>query len=364
MPKSNSWFPSAAAVTPSALYTSVTLLPWKRFEISVPWKASPAARTMPAPPGSFASARMASRYPPNQSAPPISLPVLEAIHFGAATSRIAPCVSLTATIVSLRPTGGTPAFAGDGALASATTRRENRRRIADAIRCHNHLTRRIEVGTNCVLCPRIPSYAWDMRAGAAVSRAEDVRLAARDAATRALGALGRVRVAGGGVAVEGGLLLDHDLAYAHAVGAFFPAPGRLAVAQSHQAIGKPLLVTRSEGRALLELDSRPAMEALSSLAEQPGLDGEALQFVALGLSPRPGEPFSVEDFVSVPLLGIDEERGALETGAPIPEGHSVSFTLRDGMGARRTLQQALDKLRDPRPSWGLYFDCASRGDRK
>jgi len=398
--------------------------------------------------------------------------VLEAIHFGAATSRIAPCVSLTATIVSLRPTGGTPAFAGDGALASATTRRENRRRIADAIRCHNHLTRRIEVGTNCVLCPRIPSYAWDMRAGAAVSRAEDVRLAARDAATRALdaagldeaaclivaatpehldeavelcealrdaaganaqivggatsaalvpgdaemedgpalgvlalaqraelfsfrsdapdelraaaqkagpgalgivfadpeapvqrllGALGRVRVAGGGVAVEGGLLLDHDLAYAHAVGAFFPAPGRLAVAQSHQAIGKPLLVTRSEGRALLELDSRPAMEALSSLAEQPGLDGEALQFVALGVSPRPGEPFSVEDFVSVPLLGIDEERGALETGAPIPEGHSVSFTLRDGMGARRTLQQALDKLRDPRPSWGLYFDCASRG---
>src|SRR6266478_4264881 len=247
-----------------------------------------------------------------------------------------------------------------------------------SLRCHNHLTRRIEVGTNCVLCPRIPSYAWDMRAGAAVSRAEDVRLAARDAATRALdaagldeaaclivaatpehldeavelcealrdaaganaqivggatsaalvpgdaemedgpalgvlalaqraelfsfrsdapdelraaaqkagpgalgivfadpeapvqrllGALGRVRVAGGGVAVEGGLLLDHDLAYAHAVGAFFPAPGRLAVAQSHQAIGKPLLVTRADGRALLELDSRPAMEALSSLAE-------------------------------------------------------------------------------------------------
>src|SRR5207237_8902488 len=137
---------------------------------------------------------------------------------------------------------------------------------------------------------------------------------------RLLGALGRVRVAGGGVAVEGGLLLDHDLAYAHAVGAFFPAPGRLAVAQSHKAFGKPRLVSRSEGRALLELDSRPAMEALSSLAEQPGLDGEALQFVALGVSPRPGEPFSVEDFVSVPLLGIDEGRGALETGEPVSEG--------------------------------------------
>src|SRR3954470_404348 len=52
---------------------------------------------------------------------------------------------------------------------------------------------------------------------------------------RLLGALGRdaaqARVAGGGVAVEGGLLLDDDVADAHAVGAFFPAPGRVAVAQ-------------------------------------------------------------------------------------------------------------------------------------
>src|SRR6266478_5674896 len=133
MPKSNSWFPSAAAVTPSALYTSVTLLPWKRFEISVPWKASPASRTMTAPPCSFASARMASRYPPNQSAPPISLSVLEAIHFGAATSSRAPCVSLIATIVSLCPSEGTAAFAGDGAQASAATRNGDRGRIAEVV---------------------------------------------------------------------------------------------------------------------------------------------------------------------------------------------------------------------------------------
>jgi small ligand-binding sensory domain FIST len=178
---------------------------------------------------------------------------------------------------------------------------------------------------------------------------------------RLLGALGRSRVAGGGVAVEGGLLLENDLAYAHAVGVFFPRAGRLAVAQSHQAIGKPLLVTRAEGRSILELDSRPAIEALSSLAEQPGIDGEALQFVALGLSPRPGEPFSSSDFVAVPLLGVDEERGALETGVTVPEGHSISFTLRDGMGARRTLQSALAGLGARPPAWGIYFDCASRG---
>ncbi|MFN2546983.1 MAG: FIST N-terminal domain-containing protein [Myxococcales bacterium] len=182
---------------------------------------------------------------------------------------------------------------------------------------------------------------------------------------RLLGALGReapkARVAGGGVAVEGGLLLDDDVVTAHAVGAFFPAPARVAVAQSHQPIGKPLLVTRSEGRSLLELDSRPAVEALAALAEQPGVSGDALQFVALGLSPRPGEQFDVADFVSVQLLGVDEERGSLETGIAVPEGHSVSFTLRDGMGARRTLQTALNRLAGPPPAFGIYFDCASRG---
>jgi small ligand-binding sensory domain FIST len=182
---------------------------------------------------------------------------------------------------------------------------------------------------------------------------------------RLLGALGRdasqARVAGGGVAIEGGLLLDDDVSEAHAVGAFFPAPGRVAVAQSHSPIGKPMLVTRSEGRSLLTLDSQPAVEALAALAELPGLSGDALQFVALGLSPRPGEAFSPDDFISVQLLGIDEDRAAIETGVPVPEGHSVSFTLRDGMGARRTLQSALTRMGPVLPAWGLYFDCASRG---
>ncbi len=182
---------------------------------------------------------------------------------------------------------------------------------------------------------------------------------------RLLSALGREaprsRVAGGGVAVEGGLLLDDDVVSAHAVGAFFPAPARVAVAQSHLPVGNPLLVTRSEGRSLLELDSRPAIEALSSLAGLPGISGDALQFLALGLSPHPGEPFRVDDFIAVQLLGVDEEHGSLETGVPVPEGHSVSFILRDGMGARRTLKHALDRLGGAPPAFGVYFDCESRG---
>src|SRR5260370_14644954 len=45
----------------------------------------------------------------------------------------------------------------------------------------------------------------------------------------------------------------------------------------------------------------------------------------------------------------------------VAEGDRVTFTLRDGMGARRTLQSALDRLGSAPPAWGVYFDCASRG---
>jgi small ligand-binding sensory domain FIST len=182
---------------------------------------------------------------------------------------------------------------------------------------------------------------------------------------RLLGALTRdaaqARVAGGGVIVEGGLLYDDDVVDSHAIGAFFPAPARVTVAQSHSPIGEPRLVSRSEGRTLYELDGKPAVEALAALSELPGVSGDALQFVALALSPRPGEAFSQDDFISVQLLGIDEEKNAIETGVPVPEGHSVCFTLRDGMGARRTMAHALERMGKSPPSWGLYFDCASRG---
>src|SRR2546423_760429 len=41
----------------------------------------------------------------------------------------------------------------------------------------------------------------------------------------------QARIGGGGVAVDGGLLLDDDVVDAHAVGVFFAAPARVTVAQ-------------------------------------------------------------------------------------------------------------------------------------
>lgn len=184
---------------------------------------------------------------------------------------------------------------------------------------------------------------------------------------RLLAALGReagaVRFCGGGVVAEGGLLLEDDLAECSAVGLIFPGPCRVAVAQSHQPIGSPHLVTHSEGRMVVELNGKPAAQALAALGDVPGLrDLEgALPFLGLGVAPAPGDPFREDDFVSVSLVGIEEDTGALAVGATVAEGSSVCFTLRDGMGARRALSRELAKLAGPAPDFGVYFDCASRG---
>lgn len=171
--------------------------------------------------------------------------------------------------------------------------------------------------------------------------------------------------AGGGAAAEGGLLYDDDLAdEAAAVGLFVPGPARVGVAQSHQVAGPLRMVTACEGRLLRSLDGQPAVEVLASLEGEPGLEdfSNALPYVALAVAPAPGEPLREDDFLTVPLLGVDEESGGLALGAPVSEGTQVAFALRDGMGARRALERALAPLHGERPpGFGVYFDCMSRG---
>ncbi|MBS2024835.1 MAG: FIST C-terminal domain-containing protein [Deltaproteobacteria bacterium] len=172
------------------------------------------------------------------------------------------------------------------------------------------------------------------------------------------------QVAGGGVVAEGGLVLDDDLVEAAAVGLFLPGPARVGVAQGHQPVGKRLLVTAADGRMIRELDGRAAVELLAALEAEPGMQdlSSALPFLALAAAPAPGEEFKDDDFVTLPLLGVDEDTGGLAVGGPISEGTQVTFALRDGMGARRATERMLETLATQgKPQLGVYFDCSSRG---
>src|SRR5712671_1654448 len=101
-PKSNSWFPTAAAATPSALNASTTDRPWNWLEMSVPWNSSPASMSSASPPRSRASRRMASIQPPSHSAPPRGSLVQAARERGPGAARSAPCTSLIPTMTRRR----------------------------------------------------------------------------------------------------------------------------------------------------------------------------------------------------------------------------------------------------------------------
>lgn len=173
----------------------------------------------------------------------------------------------------------------------------------------------------------------------------------------------QAKVAGGGASEEGGLLWEDGLADAAVVGLFVPGPARVTVAQSHQPVGPRRFVTAVDGRMVRELDGRPAVEALAELASEPGMQDLSANLAHLSLASAlaPGEELQEDDFLLLPLLGVDQGTGGLAVGGPIQEGMQVTFALRDGIGARRALQRALGRLPAAAASFGVYFDCASRG---
>src|SRR6266568_2880487 len=141
-PKSNSWFPTAAAATPSALNASTTARPWNWLEMSVPWNSSPASMSSASPPRSRASRRMASIQPPSHSAPPRGSLVQAASERGPGAARSAPCTSLIPTMARRRrparssrawPFGSSRAAGAEQAAANSRVGKNARRGVMRGI---------------------------------------------------------------------------------------------------------------------------------------------------------------------------------------------------------------------------------------
>jgi len=98
------------------------------------------------------------------------------------------------------------------------------------------------------------------------------------------------------------------------------------------------------------------MEALSALSELPGVAARRFQFVRAGLCRDPGKLSPPSDFLSIPLLGVDEERGSWRPVSDPGRSQRLVQAPRR-MGGARTLQQTLERLAAPLPP-GVYFDCA------
>jgi small ligand-binding sensory domain FIST len=142
----------------------------------------------------------------------------------------------------------------------------------------------------------------------------------------------------------------------------------IGITQGCQPMGDPCRVTRGDGNVILELDGRPAIEVLRS--RLPGALRDSLgrlgAHLLLGMPPDPSqERILPGEYLVRPLVGADQERGALVAGATIREGQLVMLVLREAQAAREDLKEMLRRVRQEADGigcrFGFYFNCAARG---
>jgi small ligand-binding sensory domain FIST len=139
----------------------------------------------------------------------------------------------------------------------------------------------------------------------------------------------------------------------------------LGMTQGCQAVGDPQTITAVEGNLILEIEGRPAVEALEKMLSNPNNPGlrQMTQHLLAGIGER-GAP-GRSDYVVRPFAIADSDRPGLAVYEPVRAGQTICFTLRDAIGAREDMKAMLDEQASGRgkapPKFGFYFNCAGRG---
>lgn len=176
----------------------------------------------------------------------------------------------------------------------------------------------------------------------------------------------RVPLVGGGAggampALYAGDRRLRDCVLAVAVGS--ERPIGVGIADGCRAVGVPSIVTRAEGRVLLELDGRPAEEVYrEKLARwgSPRTNGEFERFAVL-------HPLAQPELSGTRRLRhvLGRAPGAgLYCATSLPPHAAVEFTTQDPdlivRSAWEAVSAALEPLGDAPPAAALVFDCAGR----
>jgi small ligand-binding sensory domain FIST len=169
----------------------------------------------------------------------------------------------------------------------------------------------------------------------------------------------------GGVATGRRLILGDEVLSAGAVGAVVSgAPVRTLVSQGCAPIGRDAVVTAADANLVYELAGERALDRLRE--EIVALDERERALAAggllVGLVIDENKPeYGRGDFLMRPLLGADEESGAIAVGAPVRVGQTVRFQVRDADSADEDLRQTLAPLVGSRAAGALLFTCNGRG---
>jgi small ligand-binding sensory domain FIST len=136
------------------------------------------------------------------------------------------------------------------------------------------------------------------------------------------------------------------------------------------------VISKTRGSMVLEIEGAPALEVLSSVADN--LEDQPLVFVALAppVAPEPKviDPTLERSSDRAPerpevliraVQGVDPVRRGLMVSDEVKPGMRLAFAVRDAKAARDDLQSAVrELLRDANgaaPRFGIYLNCAGRG---
>lgn len=141
------------------------------------------------------------------------------------------------------------------------------------------------------------------------------------------------------------------------------------VAQGCRPVGPTFRVTKCQNNILLELDGKPAVQALYEVLEKMTSKDQELAKYSLFLGVVMDEfkdSFRPGDFLIRNILGLEPNSGALLVGELLRNERTVQFHLRDAQTSSDDLRTMLKQYKDSadknKPEGALLFSCLGRGE--
>ncbi len=146
------------------------------------------------------------------------------------------------------------------------------------------------------------------------------------------------------------LVVDGELHTTGAVGLLLAEDADVSavVSQGCRPVGDPFVVTEADGRHLLALGGRPAVDRVRELLEALGPEERLLATTGLQVGLVLDESlasFEAGDFLVRPVLAVDTGTGAVSLGEEVEVGRTVQFQLRDAAAADADLRRTLAGVR-------------------
>ncbi len=139
--------------------------------------------------------------------------------------------------------------------------------------------------------------------------------------------------------------------------------GQLCTSSACRLLSPLGKVTRARGPILHEIDGQPALDRLNESTHD--LEEQTLVLLAVASGSQPLAPQG-RSLALRAIQGVDPERGALIMNDEFPLGTQVAFAVRDAHASRKDLRAQLQNLQresaGAAPSFGIYINCAGRGE--